>query len=501
MSSAAKIGIFMTVILVILGYFIVRVEDVAFGGEPTKTVEAVFESIAGLDEGSAVRVAGVRVGRVAKIELLPDGRAKVTLEIDEDVPLRRGATARVASMGLLGEQYVELEPGPPAAPPLPEDAVLAGADTPSIDDLTNQLASIADDVKAITTSLRAAMAGPEGTQRLEEIVTNIHDVTFRLRSILENNEANINATAENLRFITDELRVEIPRIAESIDRVANSIGGTVGENREDIRVIVDNLRTLSSDLKTTTANLNSITGQVSAGEGTVGKLIYSDEAHDTLVSALGSIDEGVGELRDVLGRVNRLGLQVGLDGWWLSEVPDAQFEGNGRFTLGATIVPNIERNMFLHVGATQDARGDRNEKVKVTTRIENGVESTVVERQVKWDKEFLISAQVGWEFDDLRVRGGLIDSYGGVGADWRATERIQVSGEIFDFGSEFADYPRFRLIGRWRLREERENAPAIWLNTGVEDVLNEPAFMFGAGVQWDDEDLKYLLGSVPIPSN
>jgi phospholipid/cholesterol/gamma-HCH transport system substrate-binding protein len=502
MSAAAKLGVFMVVILVVFGYFIIRVEDLSFGGEPTKQVAVEFDSAAGLNPKTPVRVAGVPVGSVSSIELLPNGKAKVTLEVKESVELHQGATARVASLGLLGEQYVDLDPGSPAAPRIAEGATIRGTPTATIDEVTNKVSAIADDVKAITASLRTAVGNDEGARRMEEIVANVHDVSLRLRTMLETNEGNINASAENFRRITDDLRVEIPRIAASIDRMAGSIGGTVTDNRDDVRVIVENLRTLSADLKTTTDHLNSITGQVRSGEGSVGKLIYSDQAHESLTSALGSIDEGVGELRSMLGRVNKLGLRVGLDGYYLSDLPDAPFAGSSRFTLGASLIPNTDRNFFLQVGGTQDARGDRSEKVVVTTTIpEGGVPSTVTTRQTKWDKEFLISAQVGWEFDDLRVRGGLIDSHGGVGADWQATPRLQVSGEAFDFGSDYADFPRMRLVGRYRLIEETERAPGVFVNSGVEDVLNEPAFIFGAGVSWTDDDLKYLLGRVPIPTN
>ncbi len=492
----------MVSLLVVLGYFIIRIEDFTPGGEPTKQVQVKFDSVAGLDKKSPVRVAGVRVGQVEDIELQQDGTALVTLQVDRDTPIRQGATARVTSMGLLGEQYVELEPGPQAAPPMPENAMLRGSPTATIDDVTNKVSAIADDVKAITASLRTAVGNDEGARRIEEIVANVHDVSARIRLLLEANEGNINASAENFRRITDDLRVEIPRIAASIDRVANSMGGTVSENRGDVRVIVENLKTLSADLKTTTDHLNSITGQVRSGEGSVGKLIYSDEAHDKLTSALGSIDSGVGELRGMLGRVNKLGLRVGFDGYYLSDVPDAQFDGSSRFTLGASIIPNTDRNFFLQVGGTQDPRGDREEKIVVTTTTpEGGVPTTVTTRQTKWDREYLISAQVGWEFDDLKVRAGLIDSEGGVGADWQASERLQVSGEAFDFGNEVADFPRLRLLGRYRLIEEKKNAPGIFLSTGVEDVLNEPAFIFGAGVAWTDDDLKYLLGRLPMPTN
>ena len=113
MSSAAKVGVFMLIVLAILGYFILKIEDVQIGhGTGARKVTAIFDSVAGLDNKSAVRVAGVRVGKVSNIKLRPDGKAEVTLDIDPDVVLHPGASAHVANLGLLGEKYIELDPGP-----------------------------------------------------------------------------------------------------------------------------------------------------------------------------------------------------------------------------------------------------------------------------------------------------------------------------------------------------------------------------------------------------
>src|SRR5512142_2796381 len=103
MSSAAKIGLFMLIILGVIGYFILKIEDVDLSrGKATRQVKVVFDNVAGLDEKSAVRVAGVRKGKVTKIRLLPNGKAEVTLDMDNDVPLYGNASAQVANLGLLG---------------------------------------------------------------------------------------------------------------------------------------------------------------------------------------------------------------------------------------------------------------------------------------------------------------------------------------------------------------------------------------------------------------
>jgi len=78
----------MLVVLGILAFFVLKIEDVKVRRtSDTKKVMAIFDSVAGLDNKSAVRVAGVRVGKVTKIDLRPDGKAEVEMEIDKDVQL------------------------------------------------------------------------------------------------------------------------------------------------------------------------------------------------------------------------------------------------------------------------------------------------------------------------------------------------------------------------------------------------------------------------------
>jgi phospholipid/cholesterol/gamma-HCH transport system substrate-binding protein len=504
MSSAAKVGVFMVVILLIAGYLIIRIEDISFTSRSDeREITAVFDSVAGLDEKSAVRVAGVRKGRVQKIEVTPDGRASVTMRVAKDVQLRRGATARVASLGLLGEKYVELDPGPPSAPPIPpgEPVRLTGSQPASIEDVTSQVSEIALDVKAITESLRAAMGGPEGERRVVDIFENVRSVTERVRFIIEANESNVNATFANFRAITDDLRVEIPKIAASVDSLADSLSGTVGENRADVREVVTNLRGLSADLRVTADHLNAITGQVRGGEGTVGKLLFSDEAHERLTSALSAVEGGVGELRDTLGRVGRLGLDVGIRSDYYAGLDrdETNFEGSARSSVLVNLIPNPELNRFYHVALSDDPKGTRREKiVETTTTLPDGSSSTIAEHRVKYERDFLISAQAGWQLDELSLRIGLFDSTGGVGADYRFGERLSVTGEVFDFGNRRAENPHLRLFTSYTVRQEKKNFPLVFVSTGVDNVFNDTAFTIGGGIRWRDDDLKYLLGSVPV---
>jgi phospholipid/cholesterol/gamma-HCH transport system substrate-binding protein len=76
-------------------------------------VTATFENIGGLKRGAAVTIAGVRIGRVRNITVDPSSfEAKVTLELSnqyDNIPV--DSNAKILTAGLLGEQYIGLEPG------------------------------------------------------------------------------------------------------------------------------------------------------------------------------------------------------------------------------------------------------------------------------------------------------------------------------------------------------------------------------------------------------
>jgi phospholipid/cholesterol/gamma-HCH transport system substrate-binding protein len=97
-----------------LGFLAFKVGNFS-GGEfnDTYTVEARFSNVGGLTTKAPVNMAGVRIGRVSAIRIDPDNYdAVVEMSIDErydNLPL--DTSASILTQGLLGAQFVGLEPG------------------------------------------------------------------------------------------------------------------------------------------------------------------------------------------------------------------------------------------------------------------------------------------------------------------------------------------------------------------------------------------------------
>lgn len=108
------VGVFVALGLAALAMLAFRVGNLAEAevGDPYR-VTARFDNIGGLKVRSAVTMAGVRVGRVAAITFDSDRyQAVVTMNIDgtyDRIPT--DTSAAILTSGLLGEQYVGLEPG------------------------------------------------------------------------------------------------------------------------------------------------------------------------------------------------------------------------------------------------------------------------------------------------------------------------------------------------------------------------------------------------------
>src|SRR5512134_604891 len=115
LSAEAKVGLLVIVGSVILLYMTFAVGKYEFGEKKGYTLEATFDSVAGIDVKASVRMAGVKIGTVEKVEL-ENSRAKVTVRIDEGVQIKRGSEAMVKTLGLLGEKYVEFMPASPERP-------------------------------------------------------------------------------------------------------------------------------------------------------------------------------------------------------------------------------------------------------------------------------------------------------------------------------------------------------------------------------------------------
>lgn len=119
------VGFFFTLGVAAIFILTFRVASLNSGGaEDSYSVSASFENIGGLRSGAAVTMAGVRIGRVRDIVIDRDTfEARVSMDIGNQFNnIPQDSNAQILTAGLLGEQYIGIEPGA-------EEKLLAGGDT------------------------------------------------------------------------------------------------------------------------------------------------------------------------------------------------------------------------------------------------------------------------------------------------------------------------------------------------------------------------------------
>lgn len=111
-----KVGLFIGAGIFIMFLIVFSISDL-YLLERGYNVNVIFDFVNGINEDSPVRLAGVHVGEVKKIELYYDKEAKKTrVKLDvrvnsPNIQVETDAVARINTLGLLGEQYLELTPG------------------------------------------------------------------------------------------------------------------------------------------------------------------------------------------------------------------------------------------------------------------------------------------------------------------------------------------------------------------------------------------------------
>ncbi|MFB3925320.1 MAG: MlaD family protein [Syntrophales bacterium] len=468
-STEAKVGLFVLIGLIILGYMSFRVGQVGFGFKRGYTVTAVFDNVSGLEKGSAVQMAGVEIGTVESIRLI-DGKAQVTMRIRPDVKLDTNVRAAIRTHGVLGDKYIELSPGPGIGPVsyLQEGGQITSTERQAdIDRLLNQVTLIADDIKAVTASLSNTIGSPEGEESIRRILTNLRDLSDNLNRVVDRNDEKFNQMMDNLKLASKEMEKTFGSLSQITDDI-NKGRGTVGSLIKD--------KTIADNLNKTLAALQEISTKINEGKGTIGKLINDEET-------VANLNESLTGINRYITRAEQYRVFLGYRGEYLLD------KSNAKSYLEMKIQPSQDK--FYLLGLVSDPRGRRQTTVVTTTP----PGSTVTTEEYNQDK-LLFSAQIGKRFKDLVLRGGLMENYGGVGIDYfTLKDKLRFTFEAFDFSSSDRR-PHLKAYGEYRLLKH------IYLSAGWDDFIsnqgNSSPFI-GFSIKFEDEDLKYLLTSAPIP--
>ncbi|MBX3186951.1 MAG: MCE family protein [Labilithrix sp.] len=315
-SIEVKVGVLILVSLGILAAFVLIMGGLSF--EKTYTVYVDFDNPGGLQSGAPVRVAGVKVGKVSELAFMGGKvdpktnrrtlvRAKLSIEQRVKEAIHEDADFYVTTQGVLGEQFLAIEPGSPQKPVLAENTVVKGIDPPRLDLFLAKAYELLD----------TTMTGIRNNRELiSDIATNTAGLLKGLNTVLTDNRERINRTMANLESLSAEANTltqharttyvdnpKITRTIDNVDRISSEIQKDTGPMMKDAREALANLNRaskvvggeeeqaklkktiedvaqLAARANATAADAQAIVSHIKKGNGTVGALVMDEAIYD-----------------------------------------------------------------------------------------------------------------------------------------------------------------------------------------------------------------------------
>ncbi len=487
LSTELKVGLFALLVITIMTFMTFKVGGLDWVKEEGNIYYVYFRNIAGLDEKTKLKIAGVDAGFIDKIEL-HEGVAKMTVRVHKEVRMFSDASASIKATGLLGDKYLEIKPGSKEPALKKGDTIQDVLEIVDIDDMVRKLSKVSENISTLAIALNETLGTEDAKRSLRETVSNLSNITANLNETIV-------VSDEKMRNVLDNIKTLTASLNELVDKNKEPITDTVGNLREfsaklktDGPELIANLNKTTRELKemveenkpavkSTVESLDRITKQIDQGEGTLGKLVKDERLYENITKAAENVDR-------TFGAIDRFRTFITFQAEYLNKIED----GKGYFSI--TLQPRPDRYYIL--GAVGDPLG------RVTTteteKTVNGV--TTREKKEKTKQEIEFTAQYAMRHKDVALRLGLTENTFGAGADYffhQDKGKITVDAWDFSNDEENSKNPHIRAGVDYFIFKN------LFVSAGIDNIMNSKwrGGYAGVGLRLEDQDLKYIMGSIP----
>lgn len=318
---------------------------------------ARFDDVQGVKPGSTVRMGGVDIGTVARVQYPEHIEGEPLIDVQFNIVkreahrLRQGSLAAIAAKGLLGDKMVTITPGHPDQPEIPAGGLLNSSPAQDFTQVLNRLDGLASSAQSVLANLETAT----GTLADQQLRTDLREGVAALSHILVAVDSGDGYAA---RLLND--RAEADRISK----------------------VVGNLEQTSLQLDRVLAGVDQVIDRIHTGPGLAHEVLYG-ESGARVVAQLGNAADEVGKVLSGVRGGNGLahGILFGNTGGGGDSVLGDKLAGDlssmssdlrsivsdmkdGKGTLGALMVdPSVYEDLKLLLGNVQ-----RNDALRALVR-------------------------------------------------------------------------------------------------------------------------------------
>lgn len=507
MKQETRVGLFILSAVGLFLYLSINIRAIRLDADQYNPYKAYFEDTSGLNVKAPVKIAGVEVGWVEEVKLLPDGKAELVMRIAKKIRLAKNSYAMIRQDGLIGTKNLEIDPGDPSTGFLLPGSVLSmpGKSPASVGELLDQFRDIASTIQDIASSVKNVFASRKGEESMKNALNSITlaseriaDFSCVLQRTMNKNEDNINTLISDFRCSMGSLKTTIPAVKEDLHNAATGFTQAADKAGSAFEQVHD----AAVQGRETLREAGQVVEKINAGKGLVGKLINEDETYTDLKKTIKGFKEYVGKTT---------GLEVAVD--MHSESMLRHTNSKGYFEIRLRPAPDYfyliqlvgdEQGSFTRDVRYRTYKDDKGNVLKpsemdipLAYKIKFAEQKEVT---IQKKNDILWGLQFGKRFDRLALRLGLMESTVGVGCDFYVplpTDKVHwiTTLEAFDFR------------GTQRLNDTRPHLK--WLNKmfflknfyttfGVDDFYSKKGAnpFWGGGIRFNDDDLKYFFATL-----
>lgn len=279
-----RIGVFVTIGLVLLIVMILVFGEVRFFHHTYQATCYFKESIGGVSPGVDVTMLGKKIGKATRFDITPENQVKAILQIDEEYRIPKGSVVKKVQRSLLGDYYLGISPPPGeivAFEAMDGTSVLQGVVDTSIGELAPKVSKMLTDYEP----------------RLAELMANLNSTVANLNKIVSDPETQAYLKS-TLRY-TSETMAKGPAIADQIEAVVKNAQGLVANLDKaaktfdaqmaalgkDYQGVAKDINTVAAKLDTILSSMQKISDKATS-DSTVGKLVSDKELYRKMVEAL-----------------------------------------------------------------------------------------------------------------------------------------------------------------------------------------------------------------------
>lgn len=450
-----KVGLMaiMSMIAVVIMSLMVTSNQSGFGKHIK--YRTIISDASGIFPKTPIKVAGINAGRITSIEL-QGNKALISFEVLDTVKITQNSELQIKAVGFLGDKFLEIRIGS-SDKTLDENSFIESIEGGGMESLVKDASEVMKDVKVIVSSIKDSLV-PPGEEPpvkviladVQELMKNTKEVTASLKKIITGNEERMQTIIANFEEFSNQLAFQM--------------------DKEEPKSAISDIKSILTKTDLMMGDLQKVVNDMRNGKGTVGKLLVEDEIADEVRQTLAGVQKIVSKVENIR---TELSVYTGVN----------STAGGSETTAGLKIFPSPER--FYLLGISTSEFGPEYEKI-TTTQIDSASES-VKNEKIRSKDTYRFNIQVGRNVQDWTFRGGLIESTGGLGVDYSFSRfGTIVSAEVFDYREDIG--------ANLRLSTDIQLWNVFFTKFQAEDITNKAQFIFSAGLRFNDEDLKGLMG-------